>query len=76
VVGVRGLEMLKRHFELVPETDVASDGRREGVATEQGWICECVIEGVSGQQIVAYQGWSVHRPQLAWLRPLSIVDAG
>lgn len=34
VVGVRGAPRLKRPLELSPETDVARDGRRGGVATD------------------------------------------
>jgi len=34
VVGVRGLVILKRPLALVPETDVASEVRREGAAED------------------------------------------
>lgn len=34
MVGVRGLVILKRPFELAPETDVASEVRREGAAED------------------------------------------
>lgn len=34
LAGVRGVPRLMRPLELAPETDVASEDRREGVATE------------------------------------------